>query len=140
MATLLPDIELKQAFEFFSMGTKSLNTEDYLTALKNVGVVYNKAETQAIMEREKKTYTEADFLKDYKEKMAILTRDYLLKVFEEFDPESTGIIAYDVLHRALVSYGERLSKEEADRFMHAFKLKPGENIQYNDLLDQMILI
>lgn len=140
MATLLPDIELKQAFEFFSMGTKSLNTEEYLTALKNVGVVYNKAETQAIMEREKKTYTEADFLKDYKEKMAILTRDYLLKVFEEFDPESTGIIAYDVLHRALVSYGERLSKEEADRFMHAFKLKPGENIQYNDLLDQMILI
>ena len=122
------------------MGNKTLNTEDYLTALKNVGVVYNKAENTEILAREKKTYTEADFLKDYKAKMAELTRDHLLKVFEEFDPEGTGIIAYDVLHRALISYGERLTKDEADKFMHAFKCKPGENIQYNDLLDQMILI
>ena len=68
------------------------------------------------------------------------TKDELLKVFQEFDPESTGTMAYEVLHRALVTYGERLSKEEADRFMHLFKLKPDEPVRYNVLLEEIVKI
>ena len=68
------------------MGIKPLNKEDYLSALKNIGIIYNKAELKEIQEREKKSYNEAYFIKDYKAKMAELTRENLLKVFEEFDP------------------------------------------------------
>ena len=140
MVTILPELELKQAFDFFAMGNKTLNLEDYLNALKNVGVVFNKAEIQALQEKEKNDFSEADFLKDYKDKMSQITKDELLKVFQEFDPESTGTIAYEVLHRALVTYGERLSKEETDRFMHLFKLKPDEPVRYNELLEEIIKI
>ena len=140
MVTILPELELKQAFDFFAMGNKTLNLEDYLNALKNVGVVFNKAEIQALQEKEKNDFSEADFLKDYKDKMSQITKDELLKVFQEFDPESTGTMAYEVLHRALVTYGERLSKEEADRFMHLFKLKPDESVRYNDLLEEIVKI
>ena len=140
MVTILPDLELKQAFDFFSMGKGSLNLDGYLEALKNVGIVFNKEELQKLRDSEKNDFSEADFLKDYKEKMTKLTKDELLKVFQEFDPESTGIIAYDVLHRALVTYGERLSKEEADRFTHIFKLKPGEPVKYNELVENLVEI
>ena len=140
MVTILPELELKQAFDFFAMGNKTLNLDEYLNALKNVGVVFNKAEIQALQEKEKNDFSEADFLKDYKDKMSQITKDELLKVFQEFDPESTGTIAYEVLHRALVTYGERLSKEETDRFMHLFKLKPDEPVRYNDLLEEIIKI
>ena len=140
MVTILPELELKQAFDFFAMGNKTLNLEEYLNALKNVGVVFNKAEIQALQEKEKNDFSEADFLKDYKDKMSQITKDELLKVFQEFDPESTGTIAYEVLHRALVTYGERLSKEETDRFMHLFKLKPDEPVRYNELLEEIIKI
>ena len=140
MVTILPELELKQAFEFFAMGSKTLNLEEYLNALKNVGVVFNKAEIQALQEKEKNDFSEADFLKDYKDKMSQITKDELLKVFQEFDPESTGTMAYEVLHRALVTYGERLSKEETDRFMHLFKLKPDEPVRYNDLLEEIVKI
>ena len=140
MVTILPELELKQAFDFFAMGNKTLNLDEYLNALKNVGVVFNKAEIQALQEKEKNDFSEADFLKDYKDKMSQITKDELLKVFQEFDPESTGTIAYEVLHRALVTYGERLSKEETDRFMHLFKLKPDEPVRYNELLEEIIKI
>ena len=140
MVTILPELELKQAFDFFAMGNKTLNLEEYLNALKNVGVVFNKAEIQALQEKEKNDFSEADFLKDYKDKMSQITKDELLKVFQEFDPESTGTMAYEVLHRALVTYGERLSKEETDRFMHLFKLKPDEPVRYNELLEEIIKI
>ena len=140
MVTILPDLELKQAFDFFAMGKGSLNLDGYLDALKNVGIVFNKEELQKLRDSEKNDFSEADFLKDYKEKMTKLTKDELLKVFQEFDPESTGIIAYDVLHRALVTYGERLSKEEADRFTHIFKLKPGEPVKYNELVENLVEI
>ena len=140
MVTILPDLELKQAFDFFAMGKGSLNLDGYLDALKNVGIVFNKEELQKLRDSEKNDFSEADFLKDYKEKMNKLTKDELLKVFQEFDPESTGVIAYDVLHRALVTYGERLSKEEADRFTHLFKLKPGEPVKYNELVENLVEI
>ena len=140
MVTILPDLELKQAFDFFAMGKGSLNLDGYLDALKNVGIVFNKEELQKLRDSEKNDFSEADFLKDYKEKMTKLTKDESLKVFQEFDPESTGIIAYDVLHRALVTYGERLSKEEADRFTHIFKLKPGEPVKYNELVENLVEI
>ena len=140
MATILPDLELKQAFEFFTMGSGAMDKEEYLTALKNVGIVYNKAQLQEFNESEKNSFTEADFLKDYHEQMKKISKDELLKVFQEFDPESTGIIAYEVLHRALVTYGERLTKEETDRFMHLFKLKPDEPVKYNDLLEEIVKI
>ena len=140
MVTVLPELELKQAFLFFTMGSGAMDKEEYLTALKNVGVVYNKAELQAFNESEKNSFNEADFLKDYHEQMKKISKDELLKVFQEFDPESTGVIAYDVLHRALVTYGERLSKEEADRFMQIMKLKPDTDINYHDLLDEMVKV
>ncbi len=140
MVTILPELELKQAFAFFSMGNNTLGLDDYLSALKNVGIVYNKAELQALQEKEKNNFTEADFIKDYNDKMKQLTKDELAKVFQEFDPESTGTIAYEVLHRALVTYGERLSKEEADRFMNLFKLKPEQPVNYNELLEEIVKI
>ena len=140
MVTILPDLELKQAFDFFAMGNKTLNLDEYLNALKNVGIVFNKSELQALQEKEKNDFNEADFLKDYKDKMNQISKDELLKVFQEFDPESTGTMAYEVLHRALVTYGERLSKEEADRFMHLFKVKPDEPVRYNDLLEELVKI
>ena len=138
MITVLPELELKQAFDFFSMGSGSLNLEEYLNALKNVGIVLNKAELHELQEKEKNDFSEADFLKDYNNKIKQIAKDELLKVFQEFDPESTGIIAYEVLHRALVTYGERLTKEETDRFMHLFKLKPDEPVKYNDLLEEIV--
>ena len=138
MLTILPEIELKQAWKFFTMNGDSLGSDEYYNALKNVGIVFNKNE---LKEREEKTtYTEADFMKDYQDKMKTLTKEELAKVFLEFDPEATGIIAYDVLHRALSTYGERLSKEETDRFMQICKLKPGDQIKYNDLLDEIVKI
>ena len=140
MATVLPELELKQAFEFFTMGSGTMDKEEYLTALKNVGIVYNKAELQAFNESEKNSFNIQDFLKDYHEQMKKISKDELLKVFQEFDPESTGVIAYDVLHRALVTYGERLSKEEADRFMHIMKLKADTDINYHELLDEMVKV
>ena len=140
MVTILPELELKQAWAFFTMGNNTLNLDEYLTALKNVGIVYNKAELQAIQEKEKNSFTEADFLKDYNDKMKQLTKDELAKVFQEFDPESTGIMNYEVLHRALITYGERLTKEEADRFMHICKLKPDQPVNYNNLLDDIVKI
>ncbi len=140
MITVLPELELKQAFDFFSMGSGSLNLEEYLNALKNVGIVLNKAELHELQEKEKNDFSEADFLKDYNNKIKQIAKDELLKVFQEFDPESTGIIAYEVLHRALVTYGERLTKEETDRFMHLFKLKPDEPVKYNDLLEEIVKI
>ena len=140
MATVLPELELKQAFEFFTMGSGAMDKEEYLTALKNVGIVYNKAELQAFNESEKNSFNIQDFLKDYHEQMKKISKDELLKVFQEFDPESTGVIAYDVLHRALITYGERLAKEEADRFMHIMKLKPDTDINYHDLLDEMVKV
>ena len=140
MATLFPENELKQAWTFFTMGSGTLNLEEYLEALKNVGVVYNRAELKAREENDKKQYNLDDFLKDYHEQMKKLTKDELLKVFQEFDPESTGIMAYDVLHRALITYGERLTKEEADRFMQMCKLKPDQPIKYHDLLDEIVKI
>ena len=140
MVTILPDFELKQAFDFFANGNKTLNLDEYLDALKNVGVVFNKAEIQELQEKGKNDFSESDFLKDYKDKMNKISKDELLKVFQEFDPESTGTMAYEVLHRALVTYGERLSKEETDRFMHLFKLKPDEPVRYNDLLEEIVKI
>ena len=140
MITVLPELELKQAFDFFSMGSGSLNLEEYLNALKNVGIVLNKAELHELQETEKNDSSEADFLKAYNNKIKQIAKDELLKVFQEFDPESTGIIAYEVLHRALVTYGERLTKEETDRFMHLFKLKPDEPVKYNDLLEEIVKI
>ena len=140
MVTILPDLELKQAFDFFSMGSGSLTLEEYLKALKNVGIVYNKAELEALKATEKNDFHEADFMKDYKDKMKQLTKDELLKVFQEFDPESTGTIAFEVLQRALVTYGERLSKEEADRFTQIFKLKPEQPVNYNDLLEELVKV
>ena len=140
MVTILPEHELKQAWKFFTMDKSTLGKEEYFKALKNVGIVYNRAEMKEREESEKNDYSEADFLKDYHEKMKQLTKEELLKVFQEFDPESTGIIAYDVLHRALCTYGERLTKEETDRFMSLMKCKPKDQIQYNDLLDEIVKI
>ena len=140
MATELPEHEPKQAWKFFTMDKTTLGKEEYYKALRNVGVVYNRDEMKVREESEKNDYSEADFLKDYHEKMKTLTKDELLKVFLEFDPESTGIIAYDVLHRALCTYGERLTKEETDRFMNLMKLKPKDQINYNDLLDEIVKV
>ena len=53
MVSILPDLELKQAFDFFAMGNKTLNIDEYLNALKNVGVVFNKSELQALKKRKK---------------------------------------------------------------------------------------
>ena len=140
MATQFSDQELKQAFVFFAGGRKELGLEDYLNALRHVGVVYNKAELAVINEGEKKIFKEADFLADYKKKTSELTKEVLLKCFQVFDPEGTGQISFDQLQRALVTYGERLSKEEADLFFKLFNIKEGKTLDYNELLDKMMLI
>ncbi len=132
--TILPELEVKQAFKFFAMGKDTLNLDDYLKSLKNVGIVFNKQEIMDINESGKTEFTEADFVKDYNNKMKKMEKDELLKVFQEFDPELTGTISFDVLNRALVTYGERLSKEEANRFFQVFKIKHGEPISYNELV------
>ena len=72
--------------------------------------------------------------------MKQIERDELLKVFQAFDPEATGNIAFDVINRALTTYGERLSKEEANRFYQLFKIKHGETISYNELVEEIIKI
>ena len=138
--TILPETEIKQAFKFFSMGNKTLNFEDYLNALKSVGIVFSKQELHDINETGKTEFSEDDFVKDYNNKMKQMDKDELLKVFQEFDPEGTGSIAFDVIHRALTTYGERLSKEEATRFFQIFKIKQGEPISYNTLLDELVKI
>ena len=43
-----------------------------------------------------------------------ISKDELLKVFQEFVPESTGEVNIEILHRVLTTFGERLSKEEID--------------------------
>ena len=138
--TILPELEVKQAFNFFAMGKDTLNLDDYLKSLKNVGIVFNKQEIMDINESGKTEFTEADFVKDYNNKMKKMEKDELLKVFQEFDPELTGTISFDVLNRALVTYGERLSKEEANRFFQVFKIKHGEPISYNELVEELIKI
>ena len=138
--TILPELEVKQAFQFFSMGKDTLNLDDYLKSLKNVGIVFNKQEIMDINESGKTEFTEADFVKDYNNKMKQMEKDELLKVFHAFDPELTGTISFDVLNRALVTYGERLSKEEANRFFQVFKIKHGEPISYNELVEELIKI
>ena len=138
--TILPELEVKQAFNFFAMGKDTLNLDDYLKSLKNVGIVFNKQEIMDINESGKTEFTEADFVKDYNNKMKQMEKDELLKVFQAFDPELTGTISFDVLNRALVTYGERLSKEEANRFFQVFKIKHGEPISYNELVEELIKI
>ncbi len=138
MATGLPELELKQAWTFFTMGGKTLRLEDYLIALKYVGVSFTKAELEEIREGEKKEFNEADFTKTYRDRINLVTKDDLLKVFHEFDPEGTGVISSDVLHRALITYGDRLTKDEADLFMSLYKIKPDTNVDYNDLVDRML--
>ena len=138
--TILPELEVKQAFKFFAMGKDTLNLDDYLKSLKNVGIVFNKQEIMDINESGKTEFTEADFVKDYNNKMKQMEKDELLKVFQEFDHELTGTISFDVLNRALVTYGERLSKEEANRFFQVFKIKHGEPISYNELVEELIKI
>ena len=118
--TILPELEVKQAFNFFAMGKDTLNLDDYLKSLKNVGIVFNKQEIMDINESGKTEFTEADFVKDYNNKMKT--------------------ISFDVLNRALVTYGERLSKEEANRFFQVFKIKHGEPISYNELVEELIKI
>ncbi len=138
--TILPELEVRQAFKFFAMGNDSLSFEDYIKAIKNVGIVFNKQEISEKTESGKTSFNEEDFVKDYNNKMKQLEKDELLKVFQAFDPEGTGNIAYEVLHRALVTYGERLSKEEANRFFQLFKLKNEEPINYNTLVEELIKI
>ena len=72
--------------------------------------------------------------------MKQLEKDELLKVFQAFDPEGTGSIAFEVLNRALVTYGERLSKEEANKFFQLFKIKHEEPVNYNALVEELIKI
>ena len=136
--TILPELEVRQAFKFFAMGNNTLGLEDYMKAIKNVGIVFNKQEITEKTESGKTDFSEEDFVKDYNNKMKQLEKDELLKVFQAFDPEGTGNIAYEVLHRALVTYGERLSKEEANRFFQLFKLKNEEPINYNTLVEELI--
>ena len=138
--TILPELEVRQAFKFFAMGNNTLGLEDYMKAIKNVGIVFNKQEISEKTESGKTDFNEEDFVKDYNNKMKQLEKDELLKVFQAFDPEGTGNIAYEVLHRALVTYGERLSKEEANRFFQLFKLKNEEPINYNTLVEELIKI
>ena len=138
--TILPELEVRQAFKFFAMGNKSLNLDEYLKALKNVGIVFNKQELHDLNESGKTDFSEEDFLKDYNNKMKQLEKDELLKVFQAFDPEGTGSIAYDVIHRALTTYGERLSKEETNRFFQLFKISHGKPISYNNLVEELVKI
>ena len=137
---ILPELEVKQAFKYFAMGNKTLSLEDYLKALKNIGIVFNKQELIDLNEGGKTDFTEDDFLKDYNNKMKQIEKDELLKVFQAFDPEGTGSVSFDVLNRALITYGERLTKEEANRFFHLFKIKHNEPINYNELVEELILI
>ena len=138
--TILPELEVRQAFKFFAMGNKSLNLDEYLKALKNVGIVFNKQELHDLNESGRTDFSEEDFLKDYNNKMKQLEKDELLKVFQAFDPEGTGSIAYDVIHRALTTYGERLSKEETNRFFQLFKISHGKPISYNNLVEELVKI
>ena len=138
--TILPELEVKQAFRFFASGKNTLSLEDYLKSLRTVGIVLNKQELLALSESGKTDFTEDDFVKDYNNKMKQIERDELLKVFQAFDPEATGNIAFDVINRALTTYGERLSKEEANRFYQLFKIKHGETISYNELVEEIIKI
>ena len=138
--TILPELEVKQAFRFLAMGNKTMNLEDYLKSLKVVGIVFNKQELLDLNESGKTDFTEDDFVKDYNNKMKQMEKDELLKVFQEFDPEATGNIAFDVINRALTSYGERLSKEEANRFYQIFKIKHGDPISYNELVEEIVKI
>ena len=140
MSTTLTDAELKQAFEFFTMGSGSMDKEEYLDALKNVGIVFNKADAQAFAENEKNSFNVSDFIKDYHDNIKKITKEDLLRVFQEFDPEGTGIMAYDVLHRAIITYGERLTKEEADKFCNFMKLKPDTDFKYQELVEEMLKV
>ena len=138
--TILPELEVKQAFKYFAMGNKTLSLEDYLKALKNIGIVFNKQELIDLNEGGKTDFTEDDFVKDYNNKMKQIEKDELLKVFQAFDPESSGNVSFDVMNRALTTYGERLTKEEANKFYQMFKLKHGEPISYNELVEKLIKI
>ena len=123
MTTILPELEVRQAFRFFAMGKNTLNYEDYLNSLKNVGIILNKQELADIQESGKTDFNEEDFVKDYNNKMKQMDKDEILKVFQAFDPDATGTVLFEVFNRALVTYGERLSKEEANRFYQLFKIK-----------------
>ena len=138
--TILPELEVKQAFRFFAMGKKTLSLEDYLKSLKNVGIVLNKQELLELNEGGKTDFTEDDFVKQYFDKMKQIEKDELLKVFQEFDPEASGTVSFDVMNRALVTYGERLSKEEVNRFYQLFKIKHGDPISYNDVVEELVKI
>ena len=138
--TILPELEIKQAFRFFAMGKKTLSLEDYLKSLKNVGIVLNKQELLELNEGGKTDFTEDDFVKQYFDKMKQIEKDELLKVFQAFDPEASGTVSFDVMNRALVTYGERLSKEEVNRFYQLFKIKHGEPISYNDVVEELVKI
>ena len=140
MATTLKDNELIQTFAFFAGGKKDLGLDDYLNALKHVGVVYNKTELEAITGGDKKTFKQDDFINDYKRKTSELNKDVLLGCFQVFDPENTGSISVDQLQRALLSYGERLSKEECDEFFKTFDIKHGEPVNYIELVDKMMIL
>ena len=138
--TILPELEVRQAFKFLAMGNKTLGLEDYIKAIKNVGIVFNKQEISEKTESGKTDFNEEDFVKDYNNKMKQLEKDELLKVFQAFDPEGTGNIAFEVLNRALLTYWERLSKEEANRFYQLFKIKQEEPVNYNALVEELIKI
>ena len=138
--TILPELEVKQAFHFFAMGKKTLNLDEYLKALKNVGIILNKKELMDINESGKTEFSEDDFIKEYNNKMKQIEKDELLKVFQAFDPEGTGSVSFDVLNRALITYGERLSKEEANKFFQLFKIKHEEPVNYNALVEELIKI
>ena len=140
MTTILPELEVRQAFRFFAMGKNTLNYEDYLNSLKNVGIILNKQELADIQESGKTDFTEDDFVKDYNNKMKQMDKDEILKVFQAFDPDATGTVLFEVFNRALVTYGERLSKEEANRFFQLFKIKKDEPISYNELVDEIVKI
>ncbi len=140
MTTILPELEVRQAFRFFAMGKNTLNYEDYLNSLKNVGIILNKQELADIQESGKTDFNEEDFVKDYNNKMKQMDKDEILKVFQAFDPDATGTVLFEVFNRALVTYGERLSKEEANRFYQLFKIKKDEPISYNELVDEIVKI
>ena len=140
MTTILPELEVRQAFRFFAMGKNTLNYEDYLNSLKNVGIILNKQELADIQESGKTDFNEEDFVKDYNNKMKQMVKDEILKVFQAFDPDATGTVLFEVFNRALVTYGERLSKEEANRFYQLFKIKKDEPISYNELVDEIVKI
>ena len=140
MTKILPELEVRQAFRFFAMGKNTLNYEDYLNSLKNVGIILNKQELADIQESGKTDFNEEDFVKDYNNKMKQMDKDEILKVFQAFDPDATGTVLFEVFNRALVTYGERLSKEEANRFYQLFKIKKDEPISYNELVDEIVKI